>query len=96
MCQAIQTLPIQPQLEQNAKARKPHNHATSPNLPQVPTTACQTLRKGLYLLSLVGLCWAEFDLAGVERGSSCCELADVVPGEHTDLGGSRRLACHRH
>ena len=59
VCQAIQTAPIQPQLEQNDKAAKPHNQATSPTLPQDPRSACQTLRKGLYLSGLVGFCWTE-------------------------------------
>lgn len=44
MCQAIQTTPIQPELEQNAKAQKPRNHATSPTLPQDAKPPCQTLR----------------------------------------------------
>lgn len=39
MCQAIQTAPIQAQLEQNATPQKPYNHATSPTLPQEPKTA---------------------------------------------------------
>lgn len=53
MCQAIQTTPIQPQLEQSEKPQKTHNQVVSPTLPQEPKTACQTLRKRLYLLGLV-------------------------------------------
>ena len=55
MCQALQTAPIQPQLEHNTTAQKPRNQATCPTLPQEPKTACQTLRKGLYRLGLVML-----------------------------------------
>ena len=46
--QALQTTPIQPQVEQNAKPRKPHNHATSTTLPQHRKTPCQTLRMSEY------------------------------------------------
>ena len=42
-------------LEQNAKSQKSHNQAVSPTLPQLAKTACQTLRKGLYLVGLAAL-----------------------------------------
>ena len=66
--QAIQTTAIQPQLEQTAKAQKPHNHGVSPTLRQHPRTRCQTLRKGLYLAGRVG------QLACVDRRITLAKL----------------------